>query len=396
MAGFLGRLSGRSKQQDAARTAAAASAQRSAAPAPTAEGSKRTIVPADYGMPPRSALRTDVPVVVPALDAAKAAAAAGDWRPAAELFEAVGANWELRYYCTTVLADVAAADDGWLRAWRTARPQDAAAATIAVESLVRLAWKLRSSARAEKVSAEQWEGFFRVLRTVPAACQEAAALAPEDPTPWIAMLPAAKGLQWSHEDYRRLWEEVRQRAPFHVKAHLSAMTYWQPRWSGSLELMSEFVEDSIARAPRGTLLTVMRMQFLNDEVRPADKEGRAAFWQSEQVRLAVDAALTDLAGADPWHLRITDMRSWLAYMLALSRRYPEAVEQFRLIGTAIGCYPWALNTDMAALLTTNRTNAVLGWEDAGRPPLPATNRSPLDAVPYFPYSMPAPQAPDAR
>ncbi len=357
MAGIRGRLADRRKQVGAVPA--------SAFPAPAQ--ASRTIKPAEYGMPLRTGLRTDLPITLPALDAAVAAVRAGRWEPAADLFAQVGADWELRYLCTTALAAEAVEDDAWLVAWREARPGDVAAASVHARALVDLAWAIRTSAQAEKVSPEQWNGFFRILRQVPDVCRAAAALAPEDPTPWIVLLPAAMGLEWSNDEFRAVWEEVRSRAPYHVKAHLAAMSYWRPRWHGSEELLVEFVEGAVAAAPAGSLLTLLRLDMLNAEFRPEDKGELKAFWKGDRVGVAIDAALADLAAADPEHLRVGGMRGWLAFFLTRAERYAEAVEQFRLIGTHIATEPWSYAADGTSVFTVTRADAVLGWEDAGRP-----------------------------
>jgi hypothetical protein len=197
---------------------------------------------------------------------------------------------------------------------------------------------------------------------VPALCREASALAPEDPTPWIVMLPTAMGLQWPNEDFTALWTEVVRRAPYHVKAHLAALSYWRPRWSGSVEHAVHFVETAIASAPRGSLLTLLRLDLLNSELRPDDQQQRPAFWTGDQ--------LEGLAAADPGQLRVGALRSWLARILTLEGRHAEAFEQFRQLGSFIAFEPWSFSKDGTSLYLTTRTTAVLGWEDAGRPPLP--------------------------
>jgi hypothetical protein len=373
MAGILDRLAGHAQPtrvDPGALAAAVAAARRKADPAAPAGPDGRTVRAEDYGLPTVQQLRTDLPVEDPALAAALAAARAGHWQPAAQLFWSVGQDWERRYVCTTVLASQAAQDDAWLRAWRQAHPQDAAAVTVQARSLVDLAWQIRSSNRAQDVSRDQWDGFFRMLNEVPALCREASALAPEDPTPWIVMLPTAMGLQWPNEDFTALWTEVVRRAPYHVKAHLAALSYWRPRWSGSVEHAVHFVETAIASAPRGSLLTLLRLDLLNSELRPDDQQQRPAFWTGDQVRWAVDEALADLAAADPGQLRVGALRSWLARILTLEGRHAEAFEQFRQLGSFIAFEPWSFSKDGTSLYLTTRTTAVLGWEDAGRPPLP--------------------------
>jgi|GEM_PF-1393921 len=379
MSGTLfGRLTGRARRADAAAVAvAAAAARRAANPvAPQDAVRGRTIVPGDYGMPARAELRTDLIRPLPALHAARAAAEAGDWRPASAVMQQAGGDWEFRYLCTTWFAELAPKDDAWLRAWRREAPEDPAAAVIHARSLVDIAWSIRGSGWAKDVTPEQWEGFHRVLEQAPEACLAAAELFPADPTPWIVHFGVALGLGYSHDDFRALWAQASARDPFHVKAHLAAMDYWRPRWHGSPELMSGFVENAIATAPRGSLLTLLRLDMLNTEQKPKEAEEQAAFWQSPEVRHAIDAGLADLAAARPDHLRVDALRSWLAFFLTKSGRYAEAVWMFRRLGDCAAAQPWSYSADGTALFTATRVNAVLGWEDAGRPALP-DGRSPL-------------------
>jgi hypothetical protein len=372
MARFLGRITGQGRP-------------------PKDADSNRTIQPAEYGLPLRTELRTGRSVDDPALEAAVLAAKAGNWQPVGAFMWDTGQDWERRYLCTSIFGGVAAEDDRWLQAWRQAHPQDAAAAAIEASSLVQLAWKIRSGDVSSNVSRDQWDGFFRVLRQVPDHCRAAAELSPEDPTPWIVLLGAAKGLQWENDEFRALWKEVLERAPHHVLAHISAQSYWLPRWFGSTDLVLEFTEQAIAAAPDGSLLSLLRLDLLNRELRPNDAALRPAFWRGEQVRWAIDEALIDLAAADPGHLRINTLRSWLAIFLVRTERWAEAVEQFRAIGRMVAFEPWTYSKDGTTLFTQQRASAVLGWEAAGRPAVPPLpGHRPAPAGSYFDLSTPNP------
>ncbi|MHA6761759.1 hypothetical protein [Streptacidiphilus sp. PAMC 29251] len=386
---FLDRITGQGRPPKAA----TATAARAAAGPTKGASSNRTIQPAEYGLPLRAELRTDRSVDDPALDAAVLAAKGGNWQPVGALMWETGRDWERRYLYTSIFAGLAAEDERWLQAWRQAHPQDPAAAAIEASSLVQLAWKIRSSDVSSKVGREQWDGFFRVLRQVPELCREAAALSPDDPTPWVVLLGAAKGLQWKNDEFRAVWAEVLARDPHHVLAHISAQSYWLPRWFGSTDLVLEFTEQAIAAAPDGSLLSLLRLDLLNRELRPTDTEPRPAFWRGEQVQWAIDEALIDLAAADPANIRINVMRSWLAIFLVRSERWAEAVEQFRAIGRMVAFEPWTYSEDGTSLFTQQRAIAVLGWEDAGRPAVPPL--SPHRAAPagsYFDLSTPNPDA----
>lgn len=92
------------------------------------------------------------------------------------------------------------------------------------------------------------------------SCEEigrAAALNPDDPTPYITEIWGALGLGYPHSRMGRLWTEITARAPHHYEARFSALQYWCAKWRGSEELATAFAERAAANAPLGGLLTVL-------------------------------------------------------------------------------------------------------------------------------------------
>ncbi|HEY7175944.1 MAG TPA: hypothetical protein VH442_13590, partial [Micromonosporaceae bacterium] len=201
-------------------------------------------------------------------------------------------------------------------------------------------------------------------------CEHAVALAPNDPTPWVVLQNIAQGLRYGNDEYRGIWHEIVSREPLHVAAHSSAMLYWLPRWFGSDELVEAFVEDATRGRPPGSLLTQIRLQWLYMERIPRTADERTAFYHGPMVASAIDAAIEDLHAASPEHPSYATQRHWLAYFLTQSGRYTEAYQMFQAIGPYYGSWPWLLANDPATRFTGVRADAVLGWEDAGRPSLP--------------------------
>ncbi|MBO1414894.1 hypothetical protein [Streptomyces sp. FH025] len=293
---------------------------------------QNTIIPEDHGL----LLGKDLvlfggpgPEEAAALDAAKA----GDWRPIATHLAEDGTP-DVRWRRLFGAADLAAQDDTWLRAWREERPQDPTAALLHADALVALAWTIRTSARASDVTREQFQGFHRVLTEAEQACAEAAALAPDDPNPWAALIGVAMGLNYPNDRFRELWAELTKRDPHHWGAHNRALQYWCQKWHGSHEAMHAFIDEAIAAAPVGSLLAPIKLEaFWEQFVR--DRENTPASWQRPEVGAALDAALADLAAADPAGIRITYTRGWLAYGLTKAGRHTEALEQFQALGRFI-------------------------------------------------------------
>lgn len=340
-----------------------------AAPVST-EPPPRTIKPAEYGLPTRAEL-IDLPSARhPLTTALLDAVDRGDRGAITAVLDAAGTNWQRRHALVKWLAIRSADDDTWLTSWLAAEPDNPAALTTYAESLSDMAFKIRTASRAEDVSSEQWEAFFRILRQVPEHCMHAAAVAPADPTPWVVLQQIALGLQYDNDAYRAVWHEVVSREPMHVQAHLAAVMYWLPRWFGSDELATAFVDDATRGKPAGTLLTQVRLQWIYFEKIPKTGAERTEFYHGPVLEAALDDALADLRAASPDHPSYPAQQHWLAYFLTMAGRYAEAYDLFKTIGPYYGARPWALANDPVSRFTGIRADAVVGWEDAGRPPLP--------------------------
>ncbi|WP_250402503.1 hypothetical protein [Streptomyces cellostaticus] len=273
--------------------------------------------------------------------AALTAVRAGDWRPAAELLSGIGRDWERRSAVGFLLAERAAEEDEWLLAWETARPDDPDAAMVRARSTVVLAWKLRGAKTGEHTTREQAEGFHRMLRGAREEIARAAALNPDDPTPYITEIWVALGLGYPNAEMEKLWAQITTRAPHHYEAHFSALQYWCAKWRGSERLAFDFAERAAAEAPAGSLLTALPLiaHFEHD-----DSDDTAA--DNTPLMLArVEAALADAAAADPSHPRLPELRHLLAFYLHLQDRDEAALEQFKLVDGHVDALPWRYRGD---------------------------------------------------
>ncbi|MER5635937.1 hypothetical protein ABT095_03145 [Kitasatospora sp. NPDC002227] len=312
--------------------------------------------PAEHGLAPTAELAVK-PLAGPEHTEALAAARAGDWRPAAALIASAGTDWELRYLLSGPYRELAGEEDGWLRAWREAEPANADAAALHADSLVVLAWELRSSKAAAQVTREQFRNFHRVLQEAEAVSEEAVRLAdPADPTPWLSRLPIGMGLNWSNETFEENFAEITKRVPLHWAAHFRALQYWCEKWHGSHELMHRFADTATAAAPAGSLLTVLKLEAWYEQL--VRQKALDEAWAAPKVQAALDAALADLAAADPAHPKLDHARGWLAYMLGKAGRPAEALEQFQALGGVVPL-PFSNFHDPVVAFDRYRTLAVL-------------------------------------
>ncbi|MER7846832.1 hypothetical protein ABTZ03_23110 [Kitasatospora sp. NPDC096077] len=292
------------------------------------------------------------PVARAALDAAKA----GDWRPAAAYLSGGEGDWSTRYARMNPFSELAASDDGWLRQWRAEQPYNPVAAQVLTDALVRRAWEIRTAKYASQVTREQAMGFHQVLAEAAEASQTAIQLAPaEDPNAWVVQQSIAMGQGWSNERYRALWAEIVAREPHHFTAHTAALQYWCEKWLGSNELMHGFADKAIAGAPAGSLMTVLKLRAYWEQVL-RDRSSASALYRSAEYTAAVDAALADLAAADPAHPGLVASRGWIAHALIENGRPAQALELFRGMGREIAG-PWTYYGNPAAVFDSARRKA---------------------------------------
>ncbi|GGS89580.1 hypothetical protein [Streptomyces chromofuscus] len=278
-------------------------------------------------------------------EAALGAVRGGDWKAAAELMSGVGRDWDRRSAAAYLLGDIAAEDDEWLLAWEADRRDDPDAAVVRARSTVILAWDIRGGKRAQYTTQEQFAGFHRTLQRAREDIGRAAALNPDDPTPYLTEIWVALGLGYPHSEMDKLWAEITARAPHHYEAHFSALQYWCEKWRGSKRLATEFAERAAAKAPLGSLLTVLPLiaHFEHDDSNDPEVD------RTPEMVARVDAGLADAAAADPAHPRLPELRHLLAYYLSLQDRDEMAVEQFRLVDGHVNALPWRYQGDGAEM-----------------------------------------------
>lgn len=327
----------------------------------------RTINPDDYGFVPAARISSERAGALPDFDTVDRLVTEKDWRGLSAFLATLPNAGDRRMASIVRVGDAAADDDRWLWEWMSHEPQNTTALAVYAESLIQVAWNARTSSSSDKVTRDQWTTFHRVLRNIPILCERASTIDPTDPAPWTSMLTAARGLQWPNDKFRKLWAETSAVAPHSFTASYRAWAYWRPRWFGSEELLRQFTEETVAAAPPGSTLTLLRIEELHDELRPEDADGRTAFYRAEAWNSALDAGIADAAACDPDHAKLPYLRHWLAYGLVAAGRNAEAIEQFRAVGGYCGAEPWTRWKDPAKKFCGSRAEAVLAWEDAGRP-----------------------------
>ncbi|MFJ3668447.1 hypothetical protein ACIPSE_18585 [Streptomyces sp. NPDC090106] len=289
--------------------------------------SPRTARPAEH---PPVALPADDEVLLDAPDdrlgPALVAAGQSAYQMAAALLEATRAEaaWEHRDRYVVRLASFARSRPEWFQEWRAAAPHDPDQLLVGAQLAVDRAWD--SPARAE------------LLRELNPLITAAARGDDRDPVPWRLALDHAHGSNAGHKYFGELWEAAVRRAPHHYGCHAAALRYLADSWHGSHRECFDFAETAAQDAPAGSLVQALptraALAYLSDGCGPDVPRAR--------LDAAADRAITLSArfpAADPWPAQI---RNKLVYVLALLERWPDALDQLRLIGPHATSFPWEL------------------------------------------------------
>jgi len=293
------------------------------------------------GMVPDAELSAEPFTDDSALTAARVAALAGDWHPAAKLIAETAGDWDRRTAVVVALAKLAMEERAWLRAWLADRPGNPDAAVMEAETLVGLAWQRRGGARAAHTSRQQSGPFFKLLEHAGPAAWRAAELAEADPTPWATLLKIATGLGARNQSFDGIWSGLTVRAPHHRIGHDRALQYWCAKWHGSEERMLEFAVGAAAKAPALSPLPLIAAFEMALEGAPT--------WRAEYVQKAFDQALPWLDGDGARHPATHEDRAYTILALMHNSRYDEAVAQFRRLGGHADGHVWNFTEDIRGM-----------------------------------------------
>lgn len=269
------------------------------------------------------------------LTAARAALAQGGWQATRTLLVNTGDDWDRRGHRVTVLARETHCA-AWAREWLLAEPDSADAAVLIALAQVRRA--LQGSRQKPPRARE--------------ACEKAAALAPDDPTPWLGRLMLERA-QGTDQDVVRAFEQVRARHADHHHAHHLMVARLAERRADvgpdPLHEVYDFANWAAEQAPADSPLAILPVIAHAERYRvlaaaghePADPVA-SGHWTGRRARLVMKAAFD-------WWLewehddhprRLVDL-NFLAHAKVCEGRGAEAAALFLRIGEHSTTAPWS-------------------------------------------------------
>lgn len=145
------------------------------------------------------------------------------------------------------------ANPAWLDAWLAADPDDVTARAVQGFALVRRGWVIRSDEPTERVSQEQFDQFWRLLREADRLLEGVVADHPDTGIAWRSLIDAGRGLRIPKADLRRLYLRGDEHCPNFLPANRAYLKTTIEQWGGSLAESLEFARWVSARSADGDL-----------------------------------------------------------------------------------------------------------------------------------------------
>lgn len=303
----------------------------------------------------------DRAVAYPEIAALRAALARRDWPASRAVLDSAG-PMERTALIRSVCEDEGL--EGFLRAVLAANPADGAASALLGSHLIDVGWKIRTAARAQYVSREQFAAFHDWLRKAEQVLIDGAAYNPRDPAVWTARITSARGLQLGLAESRRRYDRLAAADPHHLPGQLQLLQMLCPKWDGTWEQVHEFARDAMGAAPpggpHGLIVAEAHIEHVFDGDTRADMLG---YLSNEQVR----AEIYQAAQRSIWHPGFRRGYGWiealstfaLLFMLLDDQR--AAAATFTAMGNLATRHPWDyLDDDVATQIQQARAWAFGG------------------------------------
>ncbi|WP_433386906.1 hypothetical protein [Micromonospora sp. KLBMP9576] len=275
----------------------------------------------------------DAAAAYPQVSQVRAALAARDWPALRALVDGQDPHGR-----TFLVGDVGETPDieGFLQAVRERHPDDALAGALLGSYLIRAGWRIRSDARAQHVSREQFAQFHAHLRRAEQVLIDTTARHPDDAAAWTQRITNARGLQLGQAEARRRYDQLAKHHRHHLPAQASLLQQFCPKWSGTWERAHGFARECAEAAPPGAPTAVLVVEAHLEEALDHGTlaEASAHLSGSAHARREIHQA----AQQSIWHPEFRNgwgwvwVRSVFAMAFSLLDEYPAAAQQFAAMG----------------------------------------------------------------
>ncbi|MGW2914092.1 hypothetical protein ACWC9X_26990 [Streptomyces asoensis] len=296
----------------------------------------------------------NTPELIPLREAARA----GDWPAVRAYCEGLGSAARLTT-ASNMLADVPGVENFLERA-AAEQPAGPLARTLLAERYIHIGWDIRSSARAQHVSRDQFVQFHDWLRRAEQILIEVCAEHPSYAPAWTARLKTVRGLQLGQAEARRRYDRLRAHHPHHYRAQTQLLQQLCPKWSGSWEAAHAFARECATAAPDGSvsgaLVAIVHIEHALD----LDGGHKAAYMRSPSVhhdlRNAAQVSVLHPAHRPDWDT--VGAHNAFAFAFSFGGHLADAAAHFAALGDRATDDPWDCMPDKKAAFLRYRKAAL--------------------------------------
>jgi hypothetical protein len=250
--------------------------------------------------------------------------------------------------------------EGFLRSVLAQDPDDAVAGAMLGFHLIDVGWAVRTAARAQHVSRQQFTAFFEWLRKAEQVLIESAARNPAEPAVWVARLISARGLQLGPAETRRRYDRLRAVDPHNYLGQTQFLQSLCPKWSGSWEQLHPWAREEMLSAPPGALSGGLVPEAHIEHWLDLEGDAKKAYLAHPQVR----NELLEAAHRSIWHPEFGRAAGWVSVANAFAMAFslvgdqPAAAAAFSMVGPLATDFPWKyLGSDVTATVRGRRAMA---------------------------------------
>ncbi|MFG3049219.1 hypothetical protein ACGFZR_30385 [Streptomyces sp. NPDC048241] len=248
-----------------------------------------------------------------------------------------------------------------LRDLVAAAPDDVFALTLLGAREIAIGWEVRTGARAESVTREQFATFHAHLRTAEQLLIRATALDPSYAPAWAERLNTARGLGLGQNEARRRYDRLAKTHPHHFTAQTRLLQQLCPKWGGSWDAAHAFARDRMLGASDGSLSAgLVAEAHLEHWLDLAAGDERHAYLGQPHVH----AELVEAAGRSVLHPEFRREPGWVtvagcfAALFSLIGDTARAAAHFRALGNLASNLPWSYLGDPAEAYVRHRDAAL--------------------------------------
>jgi hypothetical protein len=299
----------------------------------------------------------DPAAAYPQVGELRAAIARRDWAGTRAVIESAPAD--ARCLLVREGSDVDEPIEGFLREQLRADPDDSLAGAMLGTHLIGVGWKVRTRARAQQVSREQFATFHGWLRQAEQVLIDTAARTPAEPAAWVARLTSARGLQLGLAESRRRYDRLRAIDPNNYAGQRQFLQRLCPKWSGSWELLHGWTREELAAAPPGSLAGALVAEAHIEHWLDVPDAEEKAYLSDPAVR----TELLEAAGQSIWHADFARPTGWVhaascfAMMFSLVGDQEAAARTFAQLGDLGSASPWDYLGDPQTVIAERRARA---------------------------------------